>query len=106
MALTTLLSLAVMGCALVLIFQSLEEKGAQYLAILALTLGALALAVQEDWIPMPSRWHPLVTLPAVAALVGLIVFVKLADKSFALVLVFAAALQVLVGTGVVNGLRG
>jgi hypothetical protein len=106
MPLTTLLSLLVMGCALVIVFRSGNQKAAQYLAILALALGGLTISVEKGWAPIPAGWHPAITVPALAALVGLVVFVRLQEKSFALVLVFAAALEVLVATNVVNDLRG
>ena len=106
MSLTTLLTLVGMGCALVIVFRRRERKGTQILGVLALALGSLALGGERGWIPAPPSWHPAVTIPSVSVLVGLVLFVRLVEKSVALVLTFSALLQVLVATRVVDGLRG
>ncbi|HET6204061.1 MAG TPA: hypothetical protein VFI25_14820 [Planctomycetota bacterium] len=106
MALTTFLSLLVMGCALVVVFRYPYDRGAQYLGVLALALGAAAVAVERRWLPFPAAWHPRFTLPAAAVVVGLLLFIRLQERSFALLLLFGASLQALVGANLVNELRG
>ncbi len=108
MALTTLLSLLVMGCALVLLFRGTDrsDRGGQYLAVLALALGAIAAAVEAGWLPVPPAWRPRLLAAAGTVVVGFLLLVRLRDRAFAFLLVFAAALDLLVAADVVKALHG
>ncbi|MGH7149780.1 MAG: hypothetical protein ACREIU_03730, partial [Planctomycetota bacterium] len=81
MALTTLLSLLVMGCALVLLFRGTDrsDRGGQYLAVLALACGGLAAAIEKGWLALPSAWRPGLLAAAAVMVVGFLLLVRLQE---------------------------
>ena len=97
MALQTLLCFLLVGGALVIIFRSAESKMAQYLAIGIAVIGALEFLHRTERIRLRfGGSNTLLILSGAAAVLSLICYVRLKEKSFAMLLITAAVLQILI----------
>ncbi len=107
MDLLTFLSAMVIGASLVLIFRGQDEKGAQYIAIGTLVIGVIELIYAGGRLTrFISRLSDTgLIVFAIGAVLALILYVRMKEKSFAMVLVVASALQVLVELGVIHAIR-
>jgi len=105
MPLTVFLALVVMAAALTAVLRSGPQKSGQVLSVICLVLAALYVAVEEAWIPAGSSWRPGILLPSAILLLSLFVLMKMKEKSFALLMIFASGLQVLVEIGFVGRLH-
>jgi hypothetical protein len=104
MSLTFLLVYTVLFCCLVTAVQNAESKPTQTIAIASIVLEIVVLLVLKDVISPPARKELAVVVPAAVAAGGLLTFFRMREKSFALLMVFAALLQFFVGVGIVDGL--
>jgi len=104
MDLVSFLHYVSIGAALIVIFRNFDERPSQYLAVICIALSALALCAAASLIPFPSSWRVEVLFPAAAGLLSLIIFVRIAEKSFALLLVALSTIQILVQTKVIQSL--
>ncbi|MBI3848285.1 MAG: hypothetical protein HY292_26925 [Planctomycetes bacterium] len=107
MDLLTFLAITVIVASLIVIFRGGDEKGAQYLAIGTLVVGVIELIYAGGRLTrFVSRLSDAgLIVFCVGALLALILYVKLKEKSFAMVLVVAAALQILVELRVIESVR-
>ena len=107
MDLLTLLSLLVIGGSLVVIFRSGAEKGTQYIAIGALVVGVIELIYSWGRLTrIISRLSDTgLIVFGIGALLALILYVKMKEKSFAMLLIVASALQLLVELRLIESVR-
>ena len=104
MDLASFLHYALIGAGVVVIFRNFDERTSQYLAVICVALSALVLFAGAGYIPFPSSWRVEVVFPAAEGILGLIILVRIAERSFALLIVALAALQVLIQTRVIQSL--
>jgi len=104
MSLTFFLIYTVLFCSLVTAVQNADSKPTQTIAIAAIVLEILVLLVLKDVISPPWRRELRIIIPAGVAGGGLLTFFRMREKSFALLMVFAALLQFFVAVGIVDGL--
>ncbi|MFO0980558.1 MAG: hypothetical protein U1E76_02235 [Planctomycetota bacterium] len=104
MGLTFFLIYTVLFCSLVTAVQNSDSKPTQYVAVGGVLLEVLVLLIRKDVLDPPGRKEISLAIPALVAGGGLLTFFKMREKSFALLLVFAALLQFFVGVGIVDGL--
>jgi hypothetical protein len=105
MPLTILLALVVVVAALTAVLRSGPQKSGQVLSVACLVLAALYAAVEMGWISFPAGiWRPQVLFPCAVLVLSLFVLMKIKEKSFALLMIFASGLQALVELDVVTRL--
>lgn len=104
MDLFSFLSYAIMGCALIVIFRNSEDRASQFMGIFCIALSTLLLMVRADVIPFFSGWRIEIVFPAGIGVVGLIVMVRIEERSFALLMIALAALQILIATNYIQKL--
>jgi hypothetical protein len=104
MGLTFFLIYTVLFCCLVTAVQNAESKPIQTIAIASIVLEILVLLVLRDVVSPPGRHELRIIVPGAVAAGGLLTFFRMREKSFALLMVFAALLQFFVGVGIVDGL--
>jgi hypothetical protein len=107
MDLLTFLAFTVIVASLIVIFRGGDEKGAQYLAIGTLVVGVIELIYASGRLTrfVSKLSDTGLVVFGVGALLAVILYVKLKEKSFAMVLVLASALQLLVELNVIESVR-
>jgi hypothetical protein len=107
MSLTNLMAYTIIAASIVLIVRESKNRGAQYLAIATLALGILqVLHARGRLFRFLTRLQEAGTaLAFVTLLIGLILFVRVQDKTFPVLLVVAGAVLLLVDLDLLESLR-
>jgi uncharacterized membrane protein len=107
MDLLTFLACVVIGASLVVIFREGGERSVQYLAIATLVVGVLELIYAGGRLArFLSRLSDAgLVLFGIGVILALVLYVKMREKSFAMILVVASALQILVEFRVIESVR-
>ena len=104
MILFSLLNYVLIAIGLILVFRHSSDRVSQYISIASIGFSSFLILGYEELISFPSRWNLNTVLPFGLALLGLILFVRLSEKSFPLLMAFIATLQILIATEFVKDL--
>jgi len=107
MSLTSLLAYVTIAASVGVILRESKDRGSQMMGIATLALGILlAIHAQGRFVRFISRLEDTGTVLSLATLVlGLVLYVRARDKTFAALLAFSGALLLLLHLDVVAALR-